>query len=96
MDRAAKVGDEIVSLRVMPDLLANQKQAALDAGCAFFDTWTAMGGARSMPRWVRKGLGQADMTHPTAVGAEIIGTWIYRAIIQSYQSYGKAAAARAE
>jgi lysophospholipase L1-like esterase len=91
MDRAAKVGDEIVSLRVMPDLLENQKQAALDAGCAFFDTWTAMGGAHSMPRWVRKGLGQADLTHPTAVGAEIIGTWIYRALMQSYQSYGKLA-----
>ena len=90
MDRAAKVGDEIVSLRVMPDLLANQKQAALDAGCAFFDTWTAMGGAHSMPRWVKKGLGQADMTHPTAVGAEIIGTWIYRALLQSYQRSGKA------
>jgi hypothetical protein len=89
MDRAAKVGDEIVSLRVMPELLANQKQAALDAGCAFFDTWTAMGGARSMPRWVRKGLGQADLTHPTGVGAEIIGTWIYRALMQSYQSYRK-------
>ncbi len=89
MDRAAKVGDEIVSLRIMPELLANQKQAALDAGCAFFDTWTSMGGARSMPRWVRKGLGQADLTHPTAVGAEIIGTWIYRALLQSYASYGK-------
>ena len=90
MDRAAKVGDEIVSLRVMPELLANQKQAALDAGCAFFDTWTAMGGARSMPRWVKKGLGQADLTHPTSVGAEIIGTWIYRALLQSYQSYKSA------
>jgi hypothetical protein len=89
MDRAAKVGDEIVSLRVMPELLENQRQAALDAGCAFFDTWTAMGGARSMPRWVKKGLGQADLTHPTGVGAEIIGTWIYRALMQSYQSYGK-------
>jgi hypothetical protein len=87
MDRAAKVGDEIVSLRVMPDLLKNQRQAALDAGCAFFDTWSAMGGARSMPRWVKKGLGQADLTHPTAVGAEIIGTWIYRALLQSYQGY---------
>ena len=84
MDRAAKVGDEIVSLRVMPQLLENQKRAALDAGCAFFDTWTAMGGARSMPRWVKRGLGQADLTHPTAVGAEIIGTWIYRALLQAY------------
>lgn len=87
MDRAAKVGDEIVSLRVMPDLLANQKQAALDEGCAFFDTWTAMGGARSMPRWVKKGLGQADLTHPTSIGAEIVGTWIYRALMASYESY---------
>jgi hypothetical protein len=91
MDRAAKVGDEIVSLRVMPELLENQKRAALDAGCAFFDTWTAMGGARSMPRWVKKGLGQADLTHPTSVGAEIIGTWLYRALMASYRSYGKSA-----
>jgi hypothetical protein len=90
MDRAAKVGDEIVSLRVMPDLLKNQQQAALDAGCAFFDTYNAMGGARSMPRWVRRGLGQADLTHPTAVGAEIVGTWIYRALLQSYQAYKSA------
>jgi hypothetical protein len=89
MDRAAKVGDEIVSLRVMPELLANQKRAALEAGCAFFDTWTAMGGARSMPRWVKKGLGQADLTHPTAVGAEIIGTWLYRALLAGYRDYGK-------
>jgi hypothetical protein len=91
MDRAAKVGDEIVSLRVMPQLLENQKRAALDAGCAFFDTWTAMGGAHSMPRWVKKGLGQADLTHPTSVGAEIIGTWLYRALMASYRSYGKSA-----
>jgi hypothetical protein len=91
MDRAAKVGDEIVSLRVMGDLLANQRQAALAAGCAFFDTWTAMGGAHSMPRWVKKGLGQADLTHPTAVGAEIIGTWVYRALLQSFDGYGKSA-----
>jgi hypothetical protein len=87
MDRAAKVGDEIVSLRVMPELLENQKRAALDEGCAFFDTWTAMGGPRSMPRWVKKGLGQADLTHPTGVGAEIIGTWLYRALMASYETY---------
>jgi hypothetical protein len=87
MDRAAKVGDEIVSLRVMPELLENQKRAALDEGCAFFDTWTAMGGPRSMPRWVKKGLGQADLTHPTGVGAEIIGTWLYRALMARYETY---------
>ena len=48
-----------------------------------------------MPRWVKKGLGQADLTHPSAVGAEIIGTWIYRALLQSYGAWssGKAGAA---
>jgi len=91
MDRAAKVGDEIVSLRVMPDLLKNQREAALEAGCAFFDTYQAMGGARSMPRWVKKGLGQADLTHPTSVGADIIGTWVYRALMASFAAYGKSA-----
>ena len=91
MDRAAKVGDEIVSLRVMPDLLKNQREAALEAGCAFFDTYQAMGGARSMPRWVKKGLGQADLTHPTSIGADIIGTWIYRALMASFDAYGKSA-----
>lgn len=91
MDRAAKVGDEIVSLRVMPELLKNQQAAALEAGCAFFDTYQAMGGARSMPRWVKRGLGQADLTHPTSVGAEIIGTWIYRALMAGFDAYGKSA-----
>jgi hypothetical protein len=90
MDRAAKQGDEIVSLMVMPQLLENQQRAALDAGCAFFDTWHSMGGAHSMPRWVKKGLGQADLTHPTGVGAEIIGTWIYRALVQDYERYKSA------
>ena len=46
---------------------------------------------RGAPKDALECLGQADLTHPTAVGAEIIGTWIYRALMQSYQSYGKSA-----
>lgn len=86
MDRAAKVGDEIVSLRVIPAIVEEQRTTAAEVGCAFFDTYTAMGGARSMPTWVRRGLGQADMTHPTAVGSEVIGNWVYRALMQGYNA----------
>ncbi len=86
MDRAAKVGDEIVSLRVMPALVAEQRSTAAEVGCAFFDTYTAMGGAHSMPTWVRRGLGQADMTHPTGVGSEVIGNWVYRGLMQAYNA----------
>jgi len=87
MDRAAKVGDEIVSMRVIPSILEEQRRAAAELGCAFFDTYTAMGGAHSMPTWVRRGLGQADLTHPTAIGAEVIGNWVYRALIKSYNAH---------
>src|SRR3954454_8861497 len=92
MDRAAKVGDEIVSMRVIPAIVAEQRAAAAEGGCAFFDTYTAMGGVRSMPTWVRRGLGQADMTHPTAIGSEVIGNWIFRALMQRYNGYVKGAA----
>ncbi|MEO8902161.1 MAG: hypothetical protein ABI488_09800 [Polyangiaceae bacterium] len=86
MDRAAKVGDEIVSLRVMPSLVAEQRSTAAEVGCAFFDTYTAMGGAHSMPTWVRRGLGQADLTHPTGVGSEVIGNWVFRGLMQAYNA----------
>jgi lysophospholipase L1-like esterase len=86
MDRAAKVGDEIVSMRVIPSIVEEQRSAAAELGCAFFDTYTAMGGAHSMPTWVRRGLGQADLTHPTAIGSEVIGNWVYRALMKSYNA----------
>jgi len=87
MDRAAKVGDQIVSMRVIPAIVEEQRKASAEVGCAFFDTYTAMGGARSMPTWVRRGLGQADLTHPTAVGSEVIGNWVFRALMQSYNEH---------
>jgi hypothetical protein len=46
-----------------------------------------MGGAGSMAAWVGRGLGQADMTHPSGVGSEVIGNWIYRALVQGYEEF---------
>ena len=87
MDRAAKVGDEIVSMRVISSIVDEQRRAAAELGCAFFDTYTAMGGAHSMPTWVRRGLGQADLTHPTSIGSEVIGNWVYRALMKAYNAH---------
>jgi lysophospholipase L1-like esterase len=92
MDRAAKQGDQIVSVRVIPSLVAEQKRVAAEVGCAFFDTYTAMGGKGSMPIWVRRGLGQADLTHPSGAGAERIGNWIFGATMRAYASYKQAKA----
>jgi hypothetical protein len=84
MDRASKKGEELKSLGIIPLLVAEQRRAASEVGCAFFDTFAAMGGTGSMPRWVRRGLGQADLTHPSAEGSDMIGTWIFRALMQRY------------
>jgi lysophospholipase L1-like esterase len=85
MDRATRKGDTVSSSSFIPMLVAEQRSVAMEVGCAFFDTYQAMGGLGSMPRWVKRGLGQADLTHPTAVGADIIGTWIYRALMERWQ-----------
>ncbi|HWA73636.1 MAG TPA: GDSL-type esterase/lipase family protein [Polyangiaceae bacterium] len=87
MDRASKKGEELKSLGIIPLLVAEQRRAANEVGCAFFDTFTAMGGPGSMPRWVRRGLGQADLTHPSAEGSDMIGTWIFRALMQRYGEF---------
>lgn len=83
MDRASQTGSTLKSLSIIPLIVEQQRKVAADLGCAFFDTFKAMGGTGSMPNWVRRGLGQSDLTHPSAVGAEILGTWIYRALMQA-------------
>jgi lysophospholipase L1-like esterase len=83
MDRAVRNGDSLTSASFIPLLVKEQRAVAREVGCAFFDTYQAMGGPGAMPRWVRRGLGQADLTHPTAVGADIIGTWLYRAVMEN-------------
>ncbi|MGC4066505.1 MAG: GDSL-type esterase/lipase family protein [Polyangiaceae bacterium] len=91
MDRASRTGDEIKSLSIIPLIVREQRRVAQDLGCAFFDTFTAMGGNGSMPRWFRRGLGQADLTHPTAVGAEVLGNWLYRAVMAVAREQASAA-----
>jgi lysophospholipase L1-like esterase len=87
MDRAAKQGEEIVSVRVIPSLVEEQRRAALEVGCAYFDTYRAMGGKGSMPIWVKRGLAQADLTHPSGAGAERLANWLYGALMHGYSSF---------
>lgn len=84
MDRATRNGDTVSSSSFIPLLVKEQRAVAHEVGCAFFDTYQAMGGLGSMPRWFKRGLGQADLTHPTAVGADVIGTWLFRAIMENW------------
>lgn len=87
MDRARVENGAVTSMKIIQLIVKEQRIAAERFGCAYFDTYESMGGWGSMPNWVKRGLGQADMTHPSAVGADRLGTWLYRALMQSYERF---------
>ena len=79
-------GDRL-SLEIVPKLAAAQRRVAAEVGCAYWDMFEAMGGTGAMGRWVGKGLGRPDMLHPTSAGAEVLGEWLYRALMDGYQAF---------
>jgi lysophospholipase L1-like esterase len=73
MDRAERSpSGEIVTMPSIPRLVAAQRKLALATGCAFFNTYQAMGGEGSALRWykVSPRLMAGDFTHPSRSGAD--------------------------
>lgn len=64
-----------------------QREVSFAEGCAYYDTWYAMGGTNSMVRWFREGLGGGDFIHPTDRGSRVIGKWLADAMLTGYQSF---------
>ncbi|MBI3652154.1 MAG: hypothetical protein HY231_14130 [Acidobacteria bacterium] len=90
MDRGRRgAGGQIVTRPMIKKLVAYQRKLAVELQCAFFDTFTAMGGEGTVAKWfdARPRLMGGDYTHPTAPGAEIVGTLIYDAMMKAYEGY---------
>jgi lysophospholipase L1-like esterase len=90
MDRGKRgAGGQIITRPTIPRLVEAQRRMAAEMGCAFFDTFTAMGGEGTVARWreAQPKLMGGDFTHPTAQGAEIVGTLIYDAMMRAYGDY---------
>jgi lysophospholipase L1-like esterase len=90
MDRGMRgAGGGIVTRAMIPKLIAYQRRIAAETGCAFFDTFSAMGGEGTVARWfdAKPRLMGGDFTHPTWQGSEIVGTLINDAIIKAYETY---------
>ena len=64
-----------------------QRKLAAEEGWAFWDQFTAMGGAGSMWAWIKTGMGNPDMVHPTGSGGNALGTWQYKALMHAYAKY---------
>ncbi|MGB3049964.1 MAG: GDSL-type esterase/lipase family protein [Polyangiales bacterium] len=89
LDQARRSRGRIRTLPTIPLIVAAQRRAAIDSGCAFYDTWQAMGGEDAMRRWykARPRLAMGDFRHATPAGYEIIGNMFYKAILAGFADY---------
>jgi lysophospholipase L1-like esterase len=78
---------DLESRKMPKKLTAAQRETAHANGCAFFDTFSAMGGTGSMPKWVKRGLVGGDFIHPSDTGARMIGGWLSEALLAGYESF---------
>jgi lysophospholipase L1-like esterase len=88
-DHALRVGDAIVSRVMVARLAAAQRRVARAEGCAFYDTFGAMGGAGTVERWrkAKPPLAAPDLRHPTVAGQRHIAHSLYRALMNAYGDY---------
>ncbi|GAB4201213.1 MAG: SGNH/GDSL hydrolase family protein [Sandaracinaceae bacterium] len=79
----------VVTLPSVPRIVTAMRRAAEAEGCAFFDTWSAMGGEGAMGRWFRRTprLSSGDFRHATPAGYRVIGNLFYRALLDGFADY---------
>jgi lysophospholipase L1-like esterase len=89
LDRAEQRGGKLVTKQVILDLVAIQERVARAHGAAFWNTFEAMGGDGSMGRWTRARpqLAGGDLTHPTPLGAEVVGDMLSDALVAAYDAW---------
>ncbi len=89
LDHGERKGARIVSRDVVPRMVEAQRQVAEAEGCAFFDTFQAMGGEGSAGRWYKRSprLIGGDLSHATSKGHQVIGELVYRALLRGYVDF---------
>ena len=89
LDRAEVQSGKLATKPVILDLIAIQRRVALSHGAAFWSTFDAMGGSGSMAQWVkaRPQLAGQDLTHPTPLGAEVLGDMLSDAVLRAFAQW---------
>lgn len=89
IDHGARSEGGVRTRSIVPRLVASQRKVATQVGCAFFDTFSAMGGVNSIARWLRARpqLAAPDFSHPTLAGQGVIATLLYRALMHEYAAF---------
>jgi lysophospholipase L1-like esterase len=88
-DHGFRVGGSVRSRPFVQRLAEAQRAVAMDQGCAFYDTFLAMGGTGSVARWRadKPPLIAPDLGHLTLAGQRKVGGFLYAALMRAYADY---------
>ncbi|MDR2813132.1 MAG: hypothetical protein LBB79_00525 [Prevotellaceae bacterium] len=88
-DMARRRGGVLASYPNIEKIRNAQRQAAFRAGCAFWDTYEAMGGKNSIISWAyaRPVLATKDFCHLSNDGATLLAELMYRSFAQDVRRY---------
>ncbi len=90
MDRGERNSSgQIATPPTLPRLVEIQRQIAAETGCAFFNTFQAMGGEGTMARWYESQprLVSADFMHPLPAGAKKVGVLLDQALESGFRQF---------
>jgi lysophospholipase L1-like esterase len=89
MDRGERSGDNITTMRAIPEIVAIQQRVAEQTGCGFFNTYQAMGGSGTMGQWYNRhpAMVGADLIHPSPQGARIVAQLLTGQLLIGYERY---------
>ena len=89
LDQGTRERGRVVTMDTIPTIVEAQREAAFAEGCAFYDTFQAMGGEGAVRRWLRSRprLASGDLRHMTPAGYEVVGNLFYKAILEGFAGY---------
>lgn len=88
-DMATRMGGEMKTYPVLPQLVDSLREMSRKEGIAFWDMYNAMGGKGSIVRWYRASpqLAGSDFVHFTPKGAQKMADMLYGTLQMYYRFY---------
>jgi len=89
LDQAMRERGKIISKPPLDRMIAVQRRAASEEGCAFWDSRAAMGGEGGFARWLEHTPPYAwtDLMHLSMPGLDLIGDTLADALLHAYEQW---------
>ncbi|MFT5433558.1 MAG: lysophospholipase L1-like esterase, partial [Myxococcota bacterium] len=89
VDHGERHRGRVRTVPLLKKMIPIQQRIAEQAGCAFFNTFEAMGGEGSIGRWydAKPRLAWGDFAHLTRAGDRVLGAMVYKALMKGFADW---------